>query len=146
MRINNMSDNCFHGRFIIPEGLPANEQKFAEKIINYKLNGITNKKYLRGSNFDVNVIKNLANNNDNKNLKLNIDISYIGTLNFDKGIDCTYSESENVSVEESVYKAARTLRNLIDSTEQYVDNNLPGQYNSKLQKFWVKTKMFMGIL
>ena len=145
MRINTISNNNFQGEFKIPEALPVHKQEFAEKIINYNVFGTTNKKYLRGSNFDINILNGSANDIHNNKLDLYIKFKYLGTSNFDRGIECTDSKLTTVKSDDSVYNAAKIIRSLIESTDDYIDENFPTQYNNNFQKLLIKIAMFLGI-
>lgn len=146
MRIDNISNNNFQGKFIMPKKLTKKEQEFANELINYRFNGLSNKEYLESKNFDVNILGRKNKKSTHRKLYFHIGLNHIGTKANERGMDITTIKADSARLDEGVTKAAYNLRYFIDSADSYIENNLPTQYNTKFQKFIVKAKMFLGFV
>lgn len=146
MRIDNISNNNFEGKFVVPSKLSAKEQKFAEELINYEFCGITNGDYLKDKNFDVNIFGRTNRQCHHGKLSFQIGIKHIGTKANERGMDIKTIKADTIRLDEGIVQATCRLRNLIDKTDDYINKNLQTQYNTNFQKFIVKAKMFLGII
>lgn len=146
MQINNISNNSFDGKFIIPKPLSKKEKEFAEKLMNYEINGVTNAKYLSGKNFDVNIYAPSKKKRIPNKLSFIIGLKHIGTEKNDRGVGITTLTKQVICLDDGIPNAANNLRSYIDRTDSYLDDNLPTQYNTNFQKFLIKVAMFLRIL
>ena len=145
MQLDTITRDSFQGKFIIPKPLPVRERKFAEKLLDYKLKGVTNEEYLRRKNFDVDIFKCAKKKTPNHKLSFRVGIKHIGTQANERGSDITTVKAEIVNIADGVDKATYNLRKFIDETESYIKNNLQTQYNNDFQKLLIKIAMFLGI-
>jgi len=146
MRIDNISNNNFQGKFIIPKKLTQREQVFANQLVHNYWHGKDNIEYLKDKNFDINIYGASGKRRIPPKLALIINLKYIGTNRNERGVDITNIKKEIVSLDHGMFKPTCDLRNFIDATDSYIENNLPTQYNTKFQKFIVKAKMFLGFV
>ena len=146
MRIDNISDNNFQGKIILSKTLSKKKQAFAERLINYGCGGVTNEEYLKRKNFDVCILNGSTKKSSHSKLNFHIGLKYIGTEGSDRGVDITNIKADSVRLDEGLWRATVTLRNLIDQADAYADDYLPTQYNSGFQKALIKIAMSLGIL
>lgn len=146
MQINNISNNNFEGKFILSKTLSKKEKDFAETLLNYRFDGKTNAEYLKNKNFDVNILGQRNKKSIHQKMFFQIGIKHIGIKANERGKDIKTIKADSIRRNEGIYQATWTLRNLIDRTDAYIDENIKTQYNTDFQKFIVKAKMFLGIV
>ena len=146
MQIDYISNNTFQGKFKVSKFLNKKEKTYANQILEYNLDGITNKKYLAKKNSDIDIYSTNSKRTVNPKLKFYVSMDYLSNEWTERGDSKIRFFGQAVRMDEKIESGAKMLRAFIDSTEDYRSTKMPTQYNNCFQKLLLKTKMFFRII
>ena len=143
MRTEHISNNNFQGKAKLSKRLSKQEKIFAQKILDYEIDGMTNRKYLSKKNFDIDLLCRNTKKTVHPKLMAFSSINYILTRGRLRGQESSYVNKLQINIENGAEKGATELRAFIDATNDFIDKRLPTQFNNKLQLLGIKLKMLV---
>ena len=144
MRIDSISNNSFQGKLILSPYLSEKEMKFAKEILNYKLDGISNKQLLSKKKFDMSIRSYNYYKTEADAITLNSYINYIiqeGFCNGDKNRN--YNPIE-IKMSNTAEEGAKILRDHFADTEKLIAERYPTHYYGIWEGFKQKMRVLFG--
>ena len=144
MRIDNISNNSFKGKLWISPSMGINEKNFVEKILNYRVNGISNMELLAQKKFDMNITAYGAIQAAHPKIKADALINYIITSGRNK---CKKNQNHNpleIRIEDGARNGAVALRRHLDDTDDFISRNYPTHYYGKRECFKQRMRVLFG--
>ena len=136
MQINNISSTDFNGKAKFLSGLKRCEKDYAKKLLNYEIDGKTNKAFLSEKNFDLGFFDSKQNQRSDI-LYLSTPIKYLVKKGNDihERHDIQLYEIDIIS---DIKAGAEKLRGIIEKIGNTIENSYPTQYNTRAQKRKIK--------
>ena len=117
---------------------------FANKILDYKVDGETNRELLAKTNFDIKFFDSKKSKSEDT-LYLSTNINYL-VKKRQEVLDCKDVQMHEIDITAGTKQGAQKLREVISKINHDIEDRYPMQYNNNSQKFLIKTAMFLGIL
>ena len=139
MRINNISTTNFDGKAKYLRGIKGSEKDFAQKILDFKVNGTSNREFLEGKNFNIGFYDSKKNPSSDT-LFLSVPIRYLQECG-SKIHGFEDRQVHEINILSGVEAGANALRRVIEKIDGDIATRYPAQYNSWGQKIKLKRNM-----
>ena len=144
MRIDSISNNSFQGKLILSPYLSEKEMKFAKEILNYKLDGISNKQLLSKKKFDMSIRSYNYYKTEADAITLNSYINYIIQEGFCKGDKNRNYNPIEIKMSNTAEEGAKILRDHFADTEKLIAERYPTHYYGIWEGFKQKMRVLFG--
>ena len=143
MYIDKISNNNFQGKAYFKKTIGEKEKEFANKILDFEIDGISNRKFLAEKNFDMDFRSYNSKRTIHPKLEIYSLIKYVISGGYCKGEPNLNYNPLDIKLDEGVEKGAQTLREHILNTEKFIEKYYPTHYYTNWQKWQMQLKVLL---
>lgn len=145
MQIDGILGNSFAGRAQFSNPIGKKEKDFANQILKYEINGISNMELLSKRGFDLDIQSTNSKRTVHPTVDIFSVIRYIIQSGYFKGeSNKKYSRPIKIRLEDGVQNGAYALRQHIINTDELIDEKYPTHYYTKWESLKMRIKVFLG--
>ena len=144
MRIDNVSNNTFGGKLWVSSFVKPSETKFLNGILDYEINGISNRELLKNKRFHLDIWSHNSRQTVHPKIKASAVINYIITRGYCKGQKSQGYNPLEIKLEDGVEKGALALRQHFADTEDIIAEQYPTHYYGKFDRLRQRLRVLFG--